>query len=54
MNVKCAGCGQSTSVETSLVDDRTDNYFCDEACFRQWADDNFEEVAEFYRKMNVE
>ena len=48
---KCVTCG-TTSV--SLYDERSEFYFCDEQCFREWAEDaGAEIVREFYRELNV-
>ena len=53
--MKCANCGVTN---VSLYDDRAELYFCDEQCFREWADDSgpsggAEIVREFYRELNV-
>lgn len=51
---KCATCYAPIYVGKSAVyDERTNQYFCDRQCFRDWADDNFDEVCEFYESMNV-
>ena len=47
----CANCGVTN---VSLYDDRADIYFCDEQCFREWAEDKGAEIVrEFYRELNV-
>ena len=49
---KCANCG--ASVTSGLYDDRAELYFCDEQCFREWAEDKGAEIVrEFYRELNV-
>lgn len=48
----CAQCKRA--IADGLYDDRAEHYYCDEACFHDWADENFEEVADFYRRMNVD
>lgn len=53
---KCnsATCGRNIEVpEDAVYDDRTSTYYCNEDCFRDWADDNFEEITAFYERMNV-
>ena len=52
---KCANCGANAQLRPrSLYDDRADIYFCDEQCFREWADDKGAEIVrEFYKTMNV-
>ena len=47
----CANCG---SKKVALYDDRAELHFCDEQCFREWAEDaGAEIVREFYRELNV-
>lgn len=50
--VVCANCDRPVGT-TALLDDRTDNYFCDDGCLRDWLGDNFDEVVAWYRRMNV-
>ena len=48
----CANCG--AKIRSALYDDRAEIYFCDEQCFREWAEDaGAEIVREFYRELNV-
>ena len=51
----CAKCGASVTLcESALYDDRAEIHFCDEQCFREWAEDaGAEIVREFYRELNV-
>ncbi len=50
-------CGKhldATDPHTDAVyDDNTKRYFCDVDCFRDWADEHFEDIVAFYEKMNV-
>lgn len=48
----CANCGGRG--REYIYDDLSENTFCDRECFAEWADDNFEEVAEFYFRLNCE
>jgi hypothetical protein len=48
----CAGCHQPIS-RRSLYDDYRDQHFCDDDCFERWCESNFEVLAEFYRRMNL-
>lgn len=36
-----------------LYDENTENHFCDYGCFRDWADDHFDEVLKYYAKLNI-
>lgn len=47
----CVQCGADAS--DGYYDDHAGHYYCDKRCYYDWADDNFEVVAEFYRKLNV-
>jgi hypothetical protein len=50
--MKCANC--SAPITTGLYDDHADAHFCDERCFREWADGKGREVVlAFYRRMNI-
>lgn len=49
----CTQCDGQLVPEDALYDDRTYAYFCDNDCFRDWADDNNEEVVEFYERLNI-
>lgn len=51
--VECKGCGGQMFWNRALFDDRHENFFCDEECFKEWAIDNVELITEFYQKMNV-
>lgn len=51
---KCANCGNSGAAPDMYYDERVGHYLCDRQCFDEWADHNFEDVAEFYRTMNVD
>ena len=50
---KCAQCNAEVSPEDATYDDRQAQYFCNISCFRDWADDNFDVITEFYEKLNV-
>ena len=48
----CANCGGRG--RDYIYDELSENTFCDRECFAEWADDNFEEVVEFYFQLNCE
>ncbi len=50
--IKCANCKRE--IDDGLYDDYREQYYCDNDCFNDWADGNFEEVVLFYAKMNVD
>ena len=50
----CANCGAYRPAGDMLYDERGENYVCDRDCFYEWADDNAEEVADYYYEMNIE
>lgn len=49
----CAQCNVTVIPEDSVYDDHTSQYFCDKACFLDWADDNNEVITEYYVRLNV-
>ena len=49
----CSQCNAAVSPEDAAYDDRTGKYFCRRACFLDWADDNHEEITDFYIRLNV-
>lgn len=49
--ITCVQCKRQCN--DGLYDDRRGHYFCDTACYEDWADDNHEEVVLFYAEMNV-
>lgn len=49
----CDNCGGETFASDFLYDEYSEQYFCDRACFHDWADEHFDEVSEFYFDMNV-
>jgi hypothetical protein len=50
----CASCKAIIAEGKSAVyDENTEHYFCNRYCFEDWADDHFEQVADFYAKLNV-
>lgn len=50
--ITCAQCKRVC--HDGLYDDRRGQYYCDTACYNDWADGNFEEVVLFYAEMNVD
>lgn len=50
---ECANCGTEALWEDMLFDERAETFFCDNKCFRDWADDNYDEVVTYYAMMNV-
>jgi len=51
--VSCVTCGAQLSEEDALFDERNEHWFCDKMCFYEWADDNFETVADYYFATNI-
>jgi len=49
----CVNCGAERLADAMLYDERGENYVCDRDCFYEWADDNAEEVADYYYEMNI-
>jgi hypothetical protein len=51
----CGNCfGGIYEGKSVLYDDRAEIHFCDEQCFREWAEnDGVEKVISFYHSMNV-
>lgn len=53
----CAQCNaqlDATDPHTEATyDEQAQSYYCNIDCFRDWADDNFDAVTEFYEKLNV-
>lgn len=54
MTVSCTQCNALSSSEDMSYDERQAQYFCNVDCFRDWADEHFEVITEFYERMNVE
>lgn len=52
--VTCARCRAEVPSGDALYDERTQLAFCDEDCFREWADDNYEYVVDYYYELNCE
>lgn len=52
-NVTCTQCNAILTPEDAVYDEQTQQYFCSMNCFRDWADDNFELITDFYERMNV-
>lgn len=52
--VICARCRATLPSGDALYDMRTEFSFCDDDCFREWADDNYEYVVEYYCERNIE
>lgn len=50
---KCTQCNAEITPEDAAYDDNTSQYFCDEPCFLDWADENSEVVTDFYVRLNV-
>ena len=51
--VACEQCNSPLTPEDAVYDDNTYRYYCDMECFYDWADDNVEDVIEYYERMNV-
>lgn len=50
----CANCGVDIlEGKTYVYDENTENHFCDYDCFRDWADDHFDEVMKYYADLNI-
>lgn len=51
----CANCSAPIRPgKAVLYDDHAELHFCDDGCFRDWADDKgAERVLAFYRRMNL-
>jgi len=52
MNVFCASC-EGEIMDEMFFDEKSGKFFCGYQCFEEWADLNFEVVAEYYWKMNI-
>lgn len=37
----------------AIYDDRKERYYCDEDCFETWAQDNTDDLIDFYKRMNT-
>jgi len=48
MMVNCANCHAIINDEGTLYDYREELYYCDEACFYEWADSNADKMADYY------
>ena len=54
MTSVCNRCSAPISgADSPVFDERLDVYYCDTACFRDWAADNIEAMIEFYEGLNV-
>lgn len=53
ISTSCAQCNATISPEDAAYDERQAQYFCNVDCFRDWADEHFEVITEFYERMNV-
>lgn len=51
--VECAKCGSDIPAGDALYDENTLRYLCDVECAYEWADANFEYVAEEYVRRNI-
>ena len=51
----CGNCGAELREGKMLLhDDHSEHHFCDEQCFREWAEDKgAAKVIAFYRRLNV-
>lgn len=48
----CVICG--ANADNGYYDSLREQYYCDHGCFEDWADEHYEEVVDFYRRMNIE
>lgn len=48
----CDQCGAEVNV--GYYDSRGEQYYCSDGCFEDWADSHFDEVVEFYRRINLD
>jgi len=51
--VECANCRGLTWIGDALYDERGGIYFCDTQCYYEWADANFEIIADYYYHGNI-
>lgn len=51
--VACANCGRERPVGDMEYDEEMEHFVCDRDCFHEWADANFERVAEYYYERNI-
>lgn len=49
----CGYCAKTIDKGDAVYDERRGAYYCDIDCFRSWADDNVDDVIEYYERMNV-
>jgi hypothetical protein len=49
----CGACQSNIPSGFAKYDDKSEEYFCNEGCFETWAEDNSDDVIEFYKRMNV-
>ena len=55
MTSLCNRCSAPISgADSPVFDDHADVYYCDLACFRDWAADNIEAIIDYYEGVNVE
>lgn len=50
--IDCAICGAGLTQGDILYDEHTENYFCDNGCFRDWAD-HTQKPIEYYERHNL-
>lgn len=50
---QCASCDSSDDVMDMLYDELSGRYFCDKNCFLEWADAYYEEICDYYYRMNI-
>ena len=53
-SVPCANCGNHKLIDEMLYDEKRLHFLCDRQCFDEWADSNFDVVADFYFGMYVD
>lgn len=53
-SISCVVCGGHTLETDALYDEKEEHYYCDDGCFEEWCDDNFAEVVNFYKGLNVD
>lgn len=52
--VHCANCQRQLATDKPyVVDERTDDVYCNKACFNDWAADNAAEIIAYYARLNT-
>ncbi len=51
---ECVNCGASRVYSDLIFDEHTENFYCDDRCFDEWAGDNAEVVNGFYFEVNCD